>query len=124
MIGPLVSVHHLMNAVPPVQAKRAMDDQWIGRTEDASEPEYAWSTGVQILAPGRAFRKDGAGVAFSRQVDADGTESVGEGYYRHVFTDRLALSFDLQWLFSGTNVVTGESNTNVVIPGLRAMIDF
>lgn len=77
----------------------------FGQVEDASEPEYAWSTGVEILAPSRTLRKDGTGVAFSRQVDADGAESIGEAYYRHVFTDQLALSFDLQWLFSGTNVM-------------------
>lgn len=96
----------------------------IGRTEGTSEPEYAWSAGVQMLAPAQAFRRDGAGVAFSRQVAPDGAERVGEGYYRHVFTDRLALSLDLQWLFSGTNAVTGQSQTNVVIPGLRATVDF
>ncbi len=96
----------------------------FGQVEAASEPEYAWSAGLEVLAPSRTLRKDGAGVAFSRQSDADGAESVGEAYYRHVFTDQLALSFDLQWLFSGTNGVTGESQSNVVIPGLRATIDF
>jgi hypothetical protein len=51
----------------------------FGQVEGATEPEYAWSTGVEVLAPSRTLRKDGAGVAFSRQVDADGAESVGKG---------------------------------------------
>ncbi|MBI5747476.1 MAG: carbohydrate porin [Nitrospirae bacterium] len=96
----------------------------VGRTEDESRNAHAWSTGLEIGSPFKALIKDRAGFAFSRQVEEDGSESIGEGYYNHFLTERLAVAFDLQWLFSGKNQITGEKNENLLIPGFRTTINF
>jgi|SRR5579884_191609 len=96
----------------------------IGRTEGEDQNAYAWSTGFQIPSPFKASTKDRAGVAFSRQVETAGSESIAEGYYHHVFADRVWVSLDLQWLISGRNGVTGEENENIFIPGMRTTVNF
>lgn len=96
----------------------------LGRTEDRSENAYAWSAGFEIRAPLKVWTRDRIGLAFSRQVDIQRSESIGEGYYHHFLTDRLTVALDLQWLFTGTNSVTGQKNRNVVIPGIRTTISF
>lgn len=96
----------------------------IGRTEGEHRNAYAWSTGLEVSSPFKTLPKDRTGLAFSRQVEEVNSESIGEGYYHHFLTDRLAIAFDLQWLLSGTNLITGQRNENVVIPGFRTTINF
>jgi hypothetical protein len=96
----------------------------VGRTEDDDKNAHAWSTGFEAWSPFPAWTRDRFGIAFSRRVEVQRSESIGEGYYHHYLTDRLAVAFDLQWLFSGTNSVTGQKNENVVIPGFRTTVNF
>jgi hypothetical protein len=96
----------------------------LGRMEDDGKSTHAWSTGFEVRSPFSMWTRDRFGIAFSRQVDVQRSESIGEGYYHHYLTDRFAVAFDLQWLFSGTHSGTGEKNENVAIPGFRTTINF
>lgn len=96
----------------------------VGRTSGDPILSHAWSTGLQWTAPFATRIRDRIGIAFSRQVEPDGSESVGEAYYSLFLTDRLAVSADVQWLFSGQNGVTGERNRNVLVPGARVTVSF
>src|SRR5574337_749646 len=73
----------------------------IGRTNGDTILSHAWSTGLQLNAPFATRVRDRIGLAFSRQVEPGGSESIGEAYYSLFLTNRLAVSADLQWLFSG-----------------------
>ncbi|WP_168063543.1 carbohydrate porin [Candidatus Manganitrophus noduliformans] len=96
----------------------------IGRTEGENQKAYAWSAGFQTPSPFKASTRDQVGVAFSREVEADQSENIAEGYYHHILTDRLWVSLDLQWLISGTNGMTGDENENIFIPGVRTTVNF
>ncbi|MCI0528406.1 MAG: carbohydrate porin, partial [Nitrospira sp.] len=96
----------------------------MGRTEDDDKSTHAWSTGFEVRSPFPTWTRDRFGIAFSRQVEVQRSESMGEGYYHHYLTDRFAVAFGLQWLFSGTNSVTGQKNEHVVIPGFRTTVNF
>ncbi len=96
----------------------------IGRTEREREAAHAWSTGFALLSPLRAWIRDRMGVAFSRQAEPGGSENIAEGYYHHFVSDRLAVAFDLQWLFSGIHSATGQRQRHVVVPGIRTTIGF
>lgn len=96
----------------------------IGRMEGEDQNAYAWSAGFQTPSPFTESTKDQFGAAFSRQVEADRSENIAEGYYHHILTDRLWVSLDLQWLISGENSITGDDNENVFIPGFRTTINF
>lgn len=96
----------------------------IGRTEGENRKAYAWSAGFQLASPFAASSKDRTGLAFSRQVEPESTESIAEGYYHHILTDRLWVSLDLQWLISGRNRITGDENENIFIPGIRTTVNF
>jgi hypothetical protein len=96
----------------------------VGRTNGDRLVSHAWSTGLQWSAPLATRIRDRIGLAFSRQVEPGGSESIGEAYYSLFLTDRLAVSADLQWLFTGPNSVTGGRNTNVLVPGARVTVSF
>lgn len=96
----------------------------IGKTEGEEKKAYAGSVGLELRSLFESAIRDRIGLAFSCQVDAGISENLGEGYYHHYLTDRLAVAFDLQWLFTGTNEITGEKNRNIVIPGLRTTVNF
>lgn len=96
----------------------------VGRVSGDPRLSHAWSTGLQWTAPFATRTRDRVGLAFGRQVEPAGSESVGEVYYSLFLTNRLAVSADLQWLFSGPNSVTGERNTNVLVPGVRVTMSF
>jgi hypothetical protein len=96
----------------------------IGKREGEDKKAYAGSTGLELRSLFESAIRDRIGLALSRQAGAGGSESFGEGYYHHYLTDRLAIAFDLQWLFTGTNSITGEKNRNIVIPGLRTTVNF
>lgn len=96
----------------------------IGRTEGENQNAYGWSTGFQIPSPFKASTRDRAGVAFSRQVEVEGSESIAEGYYHHVLADRVWVALNLQWLISGKNGIIGEENENILIPGIRTTVNF
>jgi hypothetical protein len=95
-----------------------------GRTEGESRNAYAWSAGFDWASPLQVWPKDRTGLAFSRQIEADRSESVAEGYYHHFLTDRFAMALDFQWIFSGINSVTGQRNKNVAVPGFRTTVNF
>ncbi len=96
----------------------------VGRTGGDRILSHAWSLGLQLSPPFPTRTRDRVGLAFSRQVEPGGRENVGEGYYFFFLTERLAVSPDLQWIFSGPNTVTGQRNRNVLIPGLRVTVNF
>jgi hypothetical protein len=63
-------------------------------------------------------------VGYSFQRETAGHEHLGEAYYNLFLTDHLAVIGNVEWIFSGPNQVTGETNRNVIIPGVRAVVGF
>ena len=49
---------------------------------------------------------------------------VAEAYYNLFLTDHLAVIGNVEWLITGPNLVTGKTNHDVVIPGIRATVGF
>jgi hypothetical protein len=49
---------------------------------------------------------------------------VAEVYYRFTIADWLSVVANVQWVLSGPNQVTGGENRNLVVPGLRALLQF
>jgi len=105
---------------------------WLGvfvragfsQIEGVSRTSYAVSTGVWMHSPLVSRPKDRLGVGYSFQREAAGHEHLGEAYYNLFLTDHLAIIGNIEWLFSGPNQVTGETNRNVMIPGVRAVVGF
>jgi carbohydrate-selective porin OprB len=64
------------------------------------------------------------GVGYSFQREEVDEEHVAEAYYNLFLTDRLAVIGNVEWLITGPNTVTGKTNHDVVIPGLRATVGF
>jgi carbohydrate-selective porin OprB len=64
------------------------------------------------------------GVGYSFQHEVPGEEHVAEAYYNLFLTDYLSVIGNLQWLFSGPNQVSGRTNRDVIIPGVRAVVGF
>ena len=96
----------------------------IGKTERENENAYAGSAGVELRAIFESVMRDRMGLVFSRQVNRNASENLDEEYQHHCLTYRLAVAFDLQWLFTGTNTITGGKNRNIVIPRLRTTVNF
>jgi carbohydrate-selective porin OprB len=63
-------------------------------------------------------------VGYSYQREVAGKEEVAEVYYNLFLTDHLAVIGNVEWLITGPNLVTGKTNHDVVIPGLRATVGF
>lgn len=96
----------------------------FSQTEGVSLTSYAASTGIRLTSPLFGRPKDRLGVGYSFQREAAGDEHLAEIYYNLFLTDRLSVSGDVQWLFSGPDQVTGKTNRDVIIPGLRAVVSF
>jgi hypothetical protein len=96
----------------------------FSRTEDESLTSYAWSAGFQLTSAWFGRSRDRLGVGYTFQREAAGEEHLAETYYKMLLTDHLSVIGNLQWLFSGPNQVTGKTNRDVIIPGLRAVIPF
>lgn len=93
------------------------------RTQGERPTSWAWSAGLQFTAPWLGGN-DTVGVGYSQQREADGRERVAEAYYRFVLTDWLSVIANVQWVLSGPNQVTGGEHRNLVVPGLRALVQF
>jgi hypothetical protein len=96
----------------------------VSRGEGESLTSHAVSFGVQHTPAWLGRSKDTVAVAYGRQHTPDGREYVAEAYYRAGLLDCCALIANLEWIFSGPNVITGGRNRNVVVPGLRALVQF
>jgi len=68
--------------------------------------------------------KDRLGVGYSFQREVQGEEQLAEAYYNMFLTDRFSVIGNVEWLFTGPNQVTGKTNRDVVIPGVRAVVGF
>ena len=60
----------------------------------------------------------------SHQQESDSRERVAEAYYRFVLADWLSVVANVQWVLSGPNQVTGGENHHLIVPGLRALLQF
>jgi hypothetical protein len=63
-------------------------------------------------------------VGYSYQREPVGDEHLAEVYYNLFLTDHLSFIGNVEWLISGPNQVTGQTNHNVVVPGVRAVVGF
>jgi hypothetical protein len=72
--------------------------------------------------PGRG--NDAIGIGFSEQREPAGRERVAEAYYRLELAEQFSVIANVQWVLSGPNTVTGATNRNVVVPGVRAVVSF
>jgi hypothetical protein len=96
----------------------------FSQTEGASRTSYAASTGMQWTAPLVARPRDRLGAGYSFQREAAGDEHLVEVYYNLFLTDHLSVIGNVEWLISGPNQETGQTNRHVVIPGVRAVVGF
>jgi len=96
----------------------------FSQTEGVSRMAYAASTGLQWLGPLWDRPRDRLGVGYSFQWEVAGEEHLAEAYYNMFLTDHLSVIGNVEWLISGPNQVTGRTNHNVVIPGVRAVVGF
>jgi hypothetical protein len=96
----------------------------VSRSQGESLTSYAWSAGVQVTPtwPGRG--NDAIGIGFSEQREPAGRERVAEAYYRLELAEQFSVIANVQWVLSGPNTVTGATNRNVVVPGVRAVVSF
>jgi carbohydrate-selective porin OprB len=96
----------------------------FSRIEGIDETFYATSAGLQWTGPLWDRPRDRLGVGYSYQHEVAGREQVAEAYYNLFLTDRLAVIGNVEWLITGPNLVTGKTNHDVVIPGIRATVGF
>jgi hypothetical protein len=96
----------------------------FSQTEGVSRTSYAVSTGIQLASLLAERPRDRLGVGYSFQREVAGEEHVAEAYYNLFLTDHLSVIGNLQWLFTGPNQVSGQTNRDVIIPGVRAVVGF
>lgn len=96
----------------------------LSRSQGDDLTSHAWSAGVQVTPAWLGRPRDRFGAGFSEQREPAGRERVAETYYNFALADWLFVIANLQWVISGPNTVTGGTNRNVVVPGLRALVLF
>jgi carbohydrate-selective porin OprB len=96
----------------------------VNQIESISRTFFAASGGFRWTGPLWNRPRDRVGVGYSFQRDVPGEEQVMEAYYNLFLTDHFSVSGDVEWLIHGPNQVTGRTNNNVVIPGIRATVVF
>jgi hypothetical protein len=96
----------------------------FSQTEGVSRTSYAVSAGIQWTAPLVDRPRDRLGAGYSFQREEAGDEHLIEVYYNVFLTDYLSVIGNVEWLISGPNQETGETNRHVVIPGVRAVVGF
>jgi len=96
----------------------------VNQIESISRTFYAASAGLRWTGPLWNRPRDRLGVGYSFQRDVPGDEQVAEVYYNLFLTDSLSVIGNVEWLIHGPNQVTGRTNNNVVIPGIRAAVVF
>jgi hypothetical protein len=90
----------------------------VGPTSYATSAGFQWR-GLLWNRP-----KDRLGLGYSYQREAPKPEQVTELYYNLFLTDHLSVIGNVEWIIHGPNQVTGGTNNNVVIPGIRAIVVF
>jgi len=96
----------------------------FSQTEGVSLTSYATSAGFRWTGPLWDRPKDRLGLGYSFQREVPGDEQVTEVYYNLFLTDHFSVIGNVEWLIHGPNQVTGKTNNNVVIPGIRAVVVF
>ena len=96
----------------------------LSRTESERLTSHAVSLGLQHTPSWIGRTKDALGLAYGFQRTAEGGEHIAETYYHAVVRDCCALIANLEWIFRGPNRVSGGRNRDVIVPGLRALIQF
>jgi hypothetical protein len=89
-----------------------------------SQTSYAASTGLRFTSPWASRPRDRAGAGYSFISEPVGDEHLVELYYNFFLTERLSFIGNVEWLISGPNQVSGGTNHNVVVPGVRAVVSF
>lgn len=84
----------------------------------------AASAGLQLRSLSWSRPRDRLGVGYSYIWEPVGAEHLAEVYYNLFLTDHLSFIGNVEWLLSGPNQVTGQTNYNVVVPGVRAVVGF
>jgi hypothetical protein len=92
--------------------------------EGESRTLFAASGGFQWTGPIWDRSRDRLGMGYSYQREVQGEEQVAEAYYNLFLTDHFSVIGNVEWLIHGPNQVTGKTNNNVVIPGVRAIVGF
>jgi Carbohydrate-selective porin, OprB family len=96
----------------------------VNQIESISRTFYAASAGLRWTGLLWNRPRDRLGVGYSFQREMPGDEQVTEVYYNLFLTDFLSVIGNVEWLIHGPNQVTGGTNNNVVIPGIRAVVVF
>jgi len=96
----------------------------VNQIESISRTNFAASGGLRWTGPLWNRPRDRVGVGYSFQRDVPGDEQVMEIYYNLFLTDHFSVIGNVEWLIHGPNQVTGGTNNNVVIPGIRATVVF
>ena len=96
----------------------------VNQIESISRTFYAASAGLRWTGPLWNRPRDRLGLGYSYQREMPGTEQVTEVYYNLFLTDHFSVIGNVEWLIHGPNQVTGGTNNNVVIPGIRATVVF
>jgi carbohydrate-selective porin OprB len=96
----------------------------INQIESISRTFFAASGGFRWTGPFWTRPRDRVGIGYSFQRDVPGDEQVMEVYYNLFLTDFLSVIGNVEWLIHGPNQITGGTNNNVVIPGIRAVVVF
>ena len=96
----------------------------VNQIESISRTFFAASGGLQWTGPLWNRPRDRLGAGYSFQRDVPGEEQIAEVYYNLFLTDHFSVSGNVEWLIHGPNQVTGRTNNNVVIPGIRATVVF
>ena len=96
----------------------------LSREQDDALTSHAWSAGVQVTPTWFARPDDRFGFGYSDQREATGRERMLETYYRLFVDAHLMVVANVQWVMSGPNQVTGRTNRDLVVPGLRVLVLF
>ena len=96
----------------------------VNQIEGTSKTFFAASGGLRWAGPLWNRPRDRMGVGYSYQRDVPGNEQIAEIYYNVFLTDNFSVIGNVEWLIHGPNQVTGGTNNNVVIPGVRVLAVF
>ena len=96
----------------------------LSRSEGERLTSHAVSVGLQHTPTWLGRSKDAFGAAYGFLRTVDGREHIAEAYYHAALIECCALIANVEWIFRGPNTVSGGRNRDVVVPGLRALIQF
>jgi hypothetical protein len=96
----------------------------LSRTEGERLTSHAVSVGLQHAPTWIGRSRDTIGIAYGFQRTVEGGEHIAETYYHANVRDCCALIANVEWIFKGPNGVSGGRNRDVIVPGVRALIQF